>query len=250
MRYHGAMIALFSDFGLADPYVGQMHAVLAAQAAGVPVIDLFHHVPDFDIRAGAYLLPAYTQHLPENVIVVAIVDPGVGGTRRAVWLRADSRAYIGPDNGLFEIVARRAQTLACQEIAWQPASLSASFHGRDLFAPIAACLARGETPAGHPTALTPTPVVWPDDLPVVLYIDHYGNLISGLRASEVSRERVLRVGGRIVRYARTFAEAEAGMAFWYENSNGLVEIAVNQGRAADLLGVRLGDAISVGAAPP
>ncbi len=239
------MIALFTDFGLADPYVGQVHAVLAMQAPGVPVIDLFHQVPDFDIRAGAYLLPAYTQYLPKHAIVVAVVDPGVGGTRRAVWLRADGRTYIGPDNGLFEVVARRAHTVECHEIIWQPASLSVSFHGRDLFAPVAAILARGETPRSRPASLTPPSTPWPDDLPRVLYIDHYGNVISGLRASEVSSDRLLRLGGGVVPYARTFAAVVRGEAFWYENSNGLVEIAVNQGRADDLLGAQLGDPITL-----
>lgn len=237
------MIALFTDFGLADPYVGQMHAALAAQAPGVPVIDLFHHVPVFDISAGAYLLPAYTQYLPREAIVVAVVDPGVGGARRPMRLRADGRTYVGPDNGLFEIVARRAHEAECYEITWQPVSLSASFHGRDLFAPVAACLARGETPAGRPSSLTPPSAPWPDDLPRVLYIDHYGNVITGLRASQVSRQQSVRLSGQVVHYAHTFAAVQPGEAFWYENSNGLVEIAVNQGRAVDALRMRLGDAI-------
>ncbi len=240
------MIALFTDFGLADPYVGQMHAVLAAQAPGVPVIDLFHHVPDFDIRAGAYLLPAYTHYLPQDAIVVAVVDPGVGGARRAVWLRADGRTFVGPDNGLFEIVARRAQMLECHEITWRPASLSASFHGRDLFAPVAARLAQGHLPESHRTELMPPPAPWPDDLLRVIYIDHYGNTICGLRASLVLRAQSLRLGnGQVVHHACTFAAVPPGEAFWYENSNGLVEMAVNQGRAADVLGLRLGDAISL-----
>lgn len=242
------MIALFTDFGLADPYVGQMHAVLAVQAPGVPVIDLFHQVPDFDIRAGAYLLPAYTQCLPEKAIIVAVVDPGVGGRRRAVWLRADGRTYVGPDNGLFEIVARRARELECHEITWRPASLSASFHGRDLFAPVGACLARGGLPEGRATTLTPPPAPWPDDLPQVLYIDHYGNVIVGLRASRISGARTLRLGGNrlVVAHSTTFTSVSPGEAFWYENSNGLVEIAVNQGRAVDVLGLRLGDAVTFG----
>lgn len=241
-----AMIALFTDFGLADPYVGQLHAVLAAQAPGVAVIDLFHHVPDFDIRAGAYLLPAYTQYLPLDAIVVAVVDPGVGGTRRAVWLRADGRTYVGPDNGLFELVARRADRLECHEITWRPPALSASFHGRDLFAPVAARLARGERPEGNATTLSPPPAPWPDDLPQVLYVDHYGNAITGLRARTFPEGPSLCLpSGSRVPHARTFAAVPAGTPFWYENSNGLVEIAVNQGRAAEVLRLRVGDTVGI-----
>src|SRR3989344_3756007 len=133
-----AMIVLFTDFGLTDPYVGQLHAVFAREAPGVPVIDLFHSVPDFNIRAGAYLLPAYARDFPPGAIFVGVVDPGVGSARRPVMLKADNRWYVGPDNGLFEIVQRRAGECDCRVIRWQPPRLSARFPGRGLFAPLGA----------------------------------------------------------------------------------------------------------------
>jgi S-adenosylmethionine hydrolase len=239
------MIALFTDFGLHDPYVGQLHAVLAQQAPGVPVIDLFHAAPNYDIRAAAYLLPAYAAIFPPKTIFVCVVDPGVGSARRAVLVRADGRWYVGPDNGLFHVLAQRAGAADCHEILWRPAQLSASFHGRDLFAPVAAMLARGETPQSAPTALTPPPGDWPDDLAQVVYIDHYGNAITGVRAARVDRSRGIRVGGRVLAHARTFSAIPTGQACWYENANGLVEFAVNRSDAAQTLGLHLGDSFEI-----
>jgi len=232
------VIALFTDFGLSDPYVGQLHAVLAREAPGIPVIDLFHAAPDFDARAAAYLLPAYTAGFPAGTVFICVVDPGVGGARAPVVVKADERWYVGPDNGLFSILARRAGRVESYVIRWRPAALSASFHGRDLFAPVAACLARGETPAWKASALTMPD--WPDDLAQIVYIDHYGNAITGLRGETVHTERRLRVGKRTFAYARVFAEAPRGRGFWYVNSNGLVELAVREDNAARRLGLRVG----------
>lgn len=235
------MIALFTDFGLHDPYVGQLHAVLAQQAPGVPVIDLFHTVPDYDIRAAAYLLPAYTELFPAGTVFLCVVDPGVGSARRAIMVRTDGRWYVGPDNGLFHILARRAGGADCHEILWRPAQLSASFHARDLFAPVAAMLARGEVPLSEPCALTQPPGDWPDDLGQIIYLDHFGNAITGMRSSQLGHDKKMRVGGSVLPYARTFSDVPPGAGFWYGNANGLVEFAVNRGDAAQALGLRLGD---------
>lgn len=152
------MIILFTDFGLAGPYVGQMHLAITRYAPGVRVIDLFHHVPAFDIRAGAYLLPAYTRDCPKGAVIVAVVDPGVGGQRRPIMMGADGCTYIGPDNGLFELVVRRAKRTDVREIEWRPTRMSTTFHGRDLFAPVAAMLARGDAPASRPVSpMRPSP---------------------------------------------------------------------------------------------
>ena len=240
------MIVLFTDFGLENPYVGQLHAVLVRQVPQVPVVDLFHYVPKFDIRAGAYLLPAYTSTFPENSVFLCVVDPGVGTTRAAVMLQADGQWYVGPDNGLFHILARRAQTQQTHLITWRPTRISASFHGRDLFAPVAAMLARGERPPCEPAELTaPAGLEWPEDLAQVVYIDHYGNAVTGLRAVMLGADRVLRIGRHRLGYRRVFAEAPKGEGFWYENANGLAEIAVNQARADEMLRLRLGDVITI-----
>jgi len=239
------MIALFTDFGVGGPYVGQVHALLAQQAPMTPVIDLFHEVPRHDIRAAAYLLPAYTREFPPGTVFICVVDPGVGSERRALMLQADHRWYLGPDNGLFHILARRARNLECHEIRWQPAQLSASFHGRDLFAPVAAQLARGQWPQAVPVVPEPPVPDWPEDLPQVLYIDHFGNAITGLRAERIGRDVRLRIGASELAYARTYSDVSTGQGFWYENANGLVEIAVNQARACDQLGIAVGDGVGV-----
>ena len=142
------MIVLCTDFGLEGPYTGQVKAVLARAAPAVPVIDLFADLPPFRPQAAAYLLAAYGEVFVAGDVIVAVVDPGVGGARAALALEADGRWYVGPDNGIFELVLRRAQAARCWRIDWRPAALSATFHGRDLFAPVAAGLARGEPPPG------------------------------------------------------------------------------------------------------
>ena len=235
------MIVLFTDFGLEDPYVGQLHGVLAQHAPGVPIVDLFHCVPSFDIQIAAYLLPAYTRDFRRGSVFLCVVDPGVGTDREALMIEADDRWYVGPDNGLFSILARRSSSCECQVINWRPPRLSSSFHGRDLFAPVAAMLARGERPEAEPTALkSPPGPKWPDDLSRVLYVDHYGNVITGMRASQLSQDAAIRVGDHKIIYARVFGDTTSGTIFWYENANGLVEIAKNQGNANRELGLELG----------
>ncbi len=138
------MIVLFTDFGSAGPYVGQMRAVLVRAAPDVPVIELFSDAPAFNAKASAYLLAAYCAEFEPGTVFLAVVDPGVGGPREAIALEADGRWYVAPDNGLLALVARRADAAQWWRITWRPANLSASFHGRDLFALVAARLARGE----------------------------------------------------------------------------------------------------------
>jgi hypothetical protein len=240
------MIALFTDFGLAGPYTGQVKAVLAQRAPGIPVVDLFADLPPGKPKPAAYLLAAYAAWFPPATVIVAVVDPGVGSTRRAVAVEADGRVYVGPDNGLFELVLRRARDARAWEVVWRPESLSASFHGRDLFAPVAADFAVGGPP---PAMLRQTPIArtaeWPDDLPEIVYVDHYGNAMTGLRATAVPPAARLAAGGRILTRARTFSDAPPGSAFWYENANGLAEIAVNAGRADRALGLAVGAPVAI-----
>jgi S-adenosyl-L-methionine hydrolase (adenosine-forming) len=240
------MIVLFSDFGLSGPYTGQVKAVLHQLSAGVPIVDLFADLPPAKPKPAAYLLAAYGPWFPPGTVLMAVVDPGVGGARAAVVVEADGRSYIGPDNGLFEIVLRRAGTLKTSEILWRPDRLSASFHARDLFAPVAARLAAGTLPAGalRGAGIGRLPD-WPDDLPEIVYIDRYGNAMTGLRAAILPEKTELAVKGRVLSRARTFSDAPPGAGFWYENSNGLAEIAVNSGRADSALSLAIGTPVSV-----
>lgn len=241
------MIILFTDFGCAGPYVGQMKSVLHQQAPGCVLIDLFADAPRHNPRAAAYLLAAYLDEFPEESIFLCVVDPGVGDPARgAVVLRVDNRWLVGPDNGLFNIVAMRGRVVEWWDITWRPPRLSASFHGRDVFAPVAARLARGEAPPGVRRELQEdVKCLWPDDLAEIIYIDHFGNAMTGLRASRVPAEARLIVGSQLLQSALTFSAVPPGSAFWYENANGLVEIAVNQGRADRMLGLEIGGAVEV-----
>jgi S-adenosyl-L-methionine hydrolase (adenosine-forming) len=239
------MIVLFTDFGVQGPYTGQMKAVLHQMAPGFPIIDLFADAPAGNPKASAYLLAAYAQWFAAGTTFLCVVDPGVGGTRPPLMLDADGRWYVGPGNGLFELVERRARTARSFDIDWRPQQLSASFHGRDLFAPVAAMLARGEPPPGQPREHADRRSDWPDDLAEVVYIDHFGNAMSGLRASMLPPDARLIAAGRVLERARTFSDRPTGAAFWYENSNGLAEIAVNRGRADRDLGLAIGSPVEI-----
>jgi S-adenosylmethionine hydrolase len=240
------MIVLFTDFGLDGPYTGQMEAVLYAEAPDIPVVRLFSNVPSFDIRAGAYLLPAYAQGFPEGTVFLCVVDPGVGGPRRPVALQADGCWFVGPDNGLFSMVARRASRCRWWDITWRPERLSTSFHGRDLFAPVAARLARGEKVPGEAIEHEPFDASdWPDDLFEVIYIDHYGNAMTGVRGESLDRVARLAVNGQELRCAATFQDVPKGELFWYVNANGLVEIAANRSSAAEALAISVGSGLNI-----
>jgi S-adenosyl-L-methionine hydrolase (adenosine-forming) len=240
------VIVLFTDFGLAGPYTGQVIAVLAETAPGVPVIQLFADAPAGQPKPAAYLLAAYAAWFPVGTVLLCVVDPGVGSARRGVVAEAAGHLYVGPDNGLFELVLRRAANPRFWEISWRPPALSASFHGRDLFAPVAGRLAQGEPPSalasraaahGYPD--------WPDDLAEIVYIDHYGNALTGLRGECLPVSARLLAGRRSIAHAPTFSAVPSGEAFWYVNSNELVEIAVNAGRADQTLGLAIASEIKI-----
>ncbi|MEH2512207.1 S-adenosylmethionine hydrolase [Nitrobacteraceae bacterium AZCC 1564] len=218
------MIVLFTDFGLHGPY----------------------DAPVGNPKASAYLLAVYAAWFPAGTVFLCIVDPGVGGARPAIVLEADSRWYVGPGNGLFELIERRATKTRSWDIDWRPERLSASFHGRDVFAPVAAMLARGEQPPGQPRKDgADRRADWPDDLCEIVYVDHFGNAMTGLRAAMLPLNARLAAAGRILERERTFSDQSPGEAFWYENSNGFAEIAINRGCADRDLGLSIGMPIEI-----
>jgi hypothetical protein len=234
------MIVLFTDYGASDPYLGQVEAVLYDRAPHQKVVRLLADAPDRNPRASAYLLAAFADSFPDNAILFAVVDPDVGDDHcTPVILRIDQRWYVGPDNGQFDLLARRAQTLESWEIAWRPQRLSRTFHGRDLYAPVCAMLANTEFPAMRKFAWTDRRG-WPDDLHEVVYIDHYGNAMTGTRSAALPPGATLRVAGRELVEASTFAAVARGASFWHENANGLVEFAVNMGSVAAELQLAIG----------
>ena len=240
------MIFLFTDFGAADIYVGQVKAVLHQRAPDAHVVDLLHEAPAFSVKAGAHLLAALAGRTPAGSVTVAIVDPGVGGRRRPVALLADDRWFVGPDNGLLSVTAARAGAADAFAIGWRPEHLSASFHGRDLFAPVAALLARGDRQAatlGKKSKLAES--FGGEDLAEVIYVDHYGNAMTGLRAGGLPRNGRLVVDGRRIGRARVFSDLPHGEICWFENSLGLAEIAANAASAAEKLGLRVGNPVAL-----
>ena len=241
------MIYLFTDFGYSGPYVGELHATLSCLLPNTPIIDLMHDAPTFDPRASAYLLSALSKRFQPGDICLGVVDPDVGMcTRRAIIIEADGVTYCGPDNGLFSQVVSYAKQQNCYEILWRPEKLSSSFHGRDLFAPALALHMQDNLKDKIQTnSKDLIGSDWPVQLDEVIYIDHFGNAVTGRQAVSVSKTAVLEVEGFQIRHAETFAAVSPGETFWYENSMGLIELAVNQGSASQILILDIGSRISI-----
>ncbi len=241
------MIVLFTDFGITGPYVGQIQAVLHRQAPEAGIVNLFADLPPYNPQAAAYLLPAYVEEFPAGTVFLCVVDPGVGGKRAPGVLKAGGRWYVGPDNGLFELILRRQPGESIWwEITWRPQRLSATFYGRDLFAPVAAQIADGGEPEGtmRPIESIRRPD-WPDDLAQVVYIDGFGNAVTGIRAAALSPQAEILVSGERLHRASIFSDVSRGTPFWYENANGLVEISVNQGKANVILSLNVGTEVKM-----
>ena len=258
-------ITFLSDYGLDDEFVGVVHAVIAGICPDARVIDLGHGVPRQDVPAGAAMLARALPYVPAGVHL-AVVDPEVGARRRAVALRTaeQDRHLVGPDNGLLLPAAERfggvSEAVEISASPWRLEPVAATFHGRDVFAPVAARLACGAPLASAGTPLEPGELVAPERteprreegalVAHVVATDTYGNALldaahgdlveSGLRLGEPI---AVRAGSRRVRgvVARTFADVAAGGLLLYEDATGSLALAVNGGDAAALLGVRAGD---------
>jgi S-adenosyl-L-methionine hydrolase (adenosine-forming) len=237
------MIVTFTDFGILGPYLGQMKAKIIEHAPDIPLVDLMVDVPAFNIRAGATLLAAFTEQFSSGTIFLSIVDPGVGGDRKALCINCDDQWFVGPDNGLFEYVIKKSKKVTAYEITWRPKILSKSFHGRDLFAPIAAKIAMQKPFERTEINLSdlihmPSSEDWE-----IIYIDSYGNCWSNIQAGEIDQSIVLSIGNTNIEHASVFCDTDIGKPFWYVNSSSLVEIAINQGNAQDILTLKIGTII-------
>jgi S-adenosylmethionine hydrolase len=249
-------VYFLSDFGLEDPYVGVVKAVLEQRAPGVKVVDLAHALPPQDLRRAAFALFEALPYLPEGAVVLAVVDPGVGTPRRAI-AALGRRAYVGPDNGLFTLAWRLdppKRAFLLQEVppplpqgvdplpGWTPGSHT--FHGRDCFAPAAAHLALGLAPEALGPELSPQDLLYlplaltPGPEGEILTFDRFGNAITTLLQAPLGGW--VEVGGRRIPIRRTFGEVPEGEAVAYLGSAGLLEIAVNRGNAREALGLKEG----------
>lgn len=254
------LVALLTDFGLADHYVGVLHAVLERDAGGAPRIDLCHGIRQGDVWAGCFVLGCAWASLPESVVVLGVIDPGVGTDRRAVAAQYGDRWLVAPDNGLAAAPRAPGKVVELDARAMGLPEPSSTFHGRDLFAPAAARLARGDDPEtlGSPSErpLTPSPLPEPRRegegrvVGAVVYHDHFGNLVTNIPGSWLPESAEVRCGPvRVRRRVSTYGEAPPGTLVFLEGSCGLVEIAVSQGSADEALAVRRGDRVVVVSVP-
>ncbi|MCK6565814.1 MAG: SAM-dependent chlorinase/fluorinase [Dehalococcoidia bacterium] len=256
-------IFLLTDFGDRDHYVGHVKAVIAGIAPRAPVVDISHGIEPFAIDEAAWMLEITLPVLPESAVLVAVVDPGVGTSRRALAACRDGRYFVGPDNGVLTPVLRGLRgrhegECDVREITapqFQRATVSSTFHGRDIFAPVAAHLAAGldfrrvGSPASEPVLLPPCegePHGFGRLRGHIVHIDRYGNLVTTIRASQLFPQFVIEACGcEIDVRVRTFAEAPRGAPFCHAGSSGFIVIAVNEGSAAELLGASRGDPVLV-----
>lgn len=237
-----ALITLTSDFGEGSPYVAAMKARLLAGCPGATLVDISHSIRAFDVFAAAFVLWAGTRHFQPGAVHLAVVDPGVGSSRRGVAFTLGGSWYVGPDNGLFGLVLAEApdeETPIGVELA-RPPGASPTFEGRDVFAPAAAVIAAGDHPEALGPSLSERLMRLPRRSPCVLWVDHFGNLVTSLKPPISA----LRVNGREVRtVVRTFSEAPRGTPFLYVGSMGYVEIGLWQARADERLDAEPGTPI-------
>ena len=238
------IITLLTDFGTADGYVGEMKGVLLSEAPGATLVDVSHDVPAHDIEMGRLTLARYWKRFPPGTVHVAVVDPGVGSSRAAIAVASDNRFLVGPDNGVLSAALLAADAEAVELSI--PSHASSTFHGRDVFAPAAARLANG-LPIGELGPRVSNPVVRRTPEPrrgengelvgQVIAIDRFGNAITnllGIRSGEI------RVAECTLPLRRTYTDLRDGEVGAVVGSSGLVEIAMREGRAADVLALARG----------
>lgn len=256
------VITLTSDFGLRDPFVGVMKGRILSLFAGARIVDLTHDIlAHWPAEAGFWLARAF-QYFPPGTVHVAVVDPGVGTARQIALVEAEGHRFLAPDNGLLAPVVQRSPGAKIwhlrpeQLAAFGVGRISATFHGRDIFAPLAAELAAGRVEMadlGTPCEeLVPS---WVDEPMVssgrvqgtIITVDHFGNLLSNISAAllEGWLEPLVRVGHQRLPLRRTYGDVRPGEALALINSFGVIEVAVAERRALDVLGVSRGAPITV-----
>ena len=250
-------ITLLTDFGTADGYVAAMRGVIAGIAPDVRVEDAGHEIPAGDITAGAWALGTYWHFFPEGTIHVVVVDPGVGSTRRALAARCGGHWLVGPDNGVLTrplLEHADADVVAIENRALLRDVVSSTFHGRDVFAPAAAHLARG-VPLAELGPRVQDAVLLPELLPrreggtirgQVVHVDRFGNLISNIPGDWLAPGAHVRIGAKDIGPLRsTYADVARGQELALLGSGGFLEVAVRDGNAAASLWQRRGSEVTV-----
>ncbi len=251
------IITLLTDFGTRDPYVGVMKGVLCSLAPRARLVDLTHEIPPGRIDTAAFLLSNAFGYFPKGTIHLCVVDPGVGSRRKALVLESGGQYFVGPDNGLFPAALAGHRIERVFELTLSRvlrSKRSDTFHGRDVFAPAAATLARGVPPnrLGHPRSslepgALPTPLRtasrWIGE---ILWVDRFGNLVTNLPAHLLKKGAVIKAGKRTIRKIGThYAQVTKGGLMALPGSFGTVEVSVNGGSASKRLGARIGTPVEL-----
>ncbi len=258
------IITLTTDFGQTDSYVGTMKGVILSLCPAVSLVDICHEIRPQAVRQAAYVLSAAVPYFPPGTIHLVVVDPAVGTERRPIVVQTSRALYVAPDNGVLSLVLQQEPAqlaVHLTERRYRLPQVSATFQGRDLFAPAAAHLACGTAcdqmgdtiPVADLTTaagLEPRRQTDGSWLGEVLHVDHFGNLITNVQVSDLQASLTVSVGRhRIERLSRTFAQVAPGQIVAYVGSSGYLEIAVREGNAAHTLGMAVGDPIRVEVLP-
>ena len=249
------VVALLTDFGLKDPYVGLMKGVLLSVCPDVRIVDLSHEIAPQAVPDAHLLLSQAYRYFPEKTIFVAVVDPGVGSSRAIIGVQTSDHVFLAPDNGLLGFIEGERRVVRIENEKYFLSPRSRTFHGRDIFAPVAGHLARGVDLGKMGPRIdrferlrTPEPRVTPAGEVVgeVMTVDRFGNLVTNIPASRLRRAAEIRLKRRrIGRILRTYAEAPEGTLFGIVGSTGHLEISVNRGSAARKTGAAVGDPVRV-----
>jgi S-adenosyl-L-methionine hydrolase (adenosine-forming) len=253
-----SQITFLSDFGDRDVYVGVMKGVIAQINPKLSVIDLTHQIPPQNIAAARFCLMNAYAYFPEGTVHLAVVDPGVGGLRKAIALQFANGFLVGPDNGIFSGVLSQSPAITAVELInpeyWRTQEPSRTFHGRDIFAPVVAHLASGVSLKQLGREIDPAKLVKLNlaecsqtethVVGLIQYIDHFGNLISNIQASYVQGKTwYVKAAGLTIPGCETYADVQVGDAIALIGSHGWVEIAINSGNAQTQLLLGLGDEV-------
>ncbi len=249
------MIALLTDFGTKDYFVGAMKGVILSINQTAQIIDITHEIEPQDIESASFTLRACYQNFPQKTIFVAVVDPGVGSNRRAILVETDNYFFIAPDNGLLSFVFEEAKSFRVFELTnkkYFAEKVSATFHGRDIFAPIAAHLSKGVLPNEFGAEIQNfIHNSTENNSPQIIHIDRFGNLITNLKRENLPENFALEINGeRIEKLQNYYAEAEKLELFMIFGSAGFLEIVAFQDSAQKRLNAKNGQAIKVSVARP
>jgi S-adenosylmethionine hydrolase len=247
-----AIVTLTTDFGTRDSYVAEMKGVILGIAPTVQLVDVTHDVEPQQVAEAALAVDAAAPFFPSGTTHLAVVDPGVGTERRGLVVVAAEQCFVGPDNGLFTPILLRGGWVAFELTApeYRLPAVSRTFHGRDIFAPAAAHLARGVAPSGFGApVLDPVRLPWPEARPVpggvagaVVHIDRFGNLVTSISAAQAVTPAAgaVKIGGSVLPLVGTYADLPPGGAGALVGSRNRLEVVVREGSAAERFGARRG----------